>query len=82
MPGIITMRLLSYCFGDPNELLEERVLSFLNTFNANTGALDLIQSSWAGTAAARQEFGSARHAAPQRVCSPAERSIWGLRAYL
>ena len=48
MPGIITMRLLSYCFGDPNELLEDRVLKFLNTFNANTGALDLIQSSWAG----------------------------------
>ena len=48
MPGIITLRLLSYCYGDPNELLDARVIQFLENFNANTGALDLIQSSWAG----------------------------------
>jgi hypothetical protein len=48
MPGIITLRLLAYCYGDPNELLDPRVIQFLENFNANTGALDLIQSSWAG----------------------------------
>lgn len=47
--GIIALRLLAYGFSNPFDFMEgsdPRVLDFLDTFNANTGALDLLTSSW------------------------------------
>lgn len=50
--GIIALRLLSFGFSDPLQFNaysdpDFGVLDFLDTFNAHSGALDLLTSSWA-----------------------------------
>merc|ERR1740117_1403789 len=58
--GIIGLRLLSYGFADPMQFPEDDpevdCLDFLDVFNAHTGALDMITSSWAAVLAGGWPF--------------------------
>ena len=47
IPGVASMRLLTYAYGDITEFMYDHVLEFLDKLNCNTGILDLLQSSWA-----------------------------------
>lgn len=47
--GVIAMRMVSYGYSDPfqfNRGVDFNVLDWLDVFNANTGALDYLTSSW------------------------------------
>ena len=46
VPGVINLRLMSHQFMPPTEFVKPEPYDFLDSLNAHTGLLDLLQSAW------------------------------------